>query len=249
MTQIEDSTNFFDEDGHVYSRNNSKTNKNLYFRCKYANGLRCMARVIVEGENIGNAKLTQPHNHSPSKERLCKSKVDKQMGKICNERKFVNAREAFRVVRETVTGDDVNHLPDPNSCNSFVRRRKRKHEQKTPDVVEPAKTANVVETVNVVQPADVVALHVNPADVVETVDVGKPTYSGKPISANEERQAIFDCWHILPIDDDSKWTRLAKYIENEAYVVVLVNSKCETDCNLDLIKTYFRKTITLKYGK
>lgn len=80
LTQIEDSSNYFDEAGFVYSSNNSKAQKNLYFRCKYSNQYKCNARAIVKGDDLNNATLTQKHTHSVIKTDLCKSKLDKKIG-------------------------------------------------------------------------------------------------------------------------------------------------------------------------
>lgn len=136
LTQVEDSNNYFDEDGFVYSPNNTKASKNMYFRCKYTNSLKCRARVIVDEDNFGNAKLTQKHCHLPSDVKLCKTKMDKKVDKICRDRKYITARAVYLLARNDTPADEVDNAPDRQSLSVRVHRRKKEFEPKLPHSFE-----------------------------------------------------------------------------------------------------------------
>lgn len=52
------------------------------------------------------------------------------MNKICNDRKFVTNRVAYTEARENISEGDLQFLPERQSYQSFVQRRKRKFEPK-----------------------------------------------------------------------------------------------------------------------
>ncbi|KAJ6634286.1 hypothetical protein Bhyg_16432, partial [Pseudolycoriella hygida] len=132
LIPIDGSSNYCDEEGFIYSSNITKTNKNFYYRCKYINGYKCNARVIVKNKDFETTTLTQNHQHSASQIDLTKTKFDSKMNKICNDRKFVTNREAYMEARENTSDGDLQNLPERKSYASFVQRRKRKFEPRIP---------------------------------------------------------------------------------------------------------------------
>lgn len=95
-----------------------------------------MARVIVEENNFVNAKLTQKHSHLPSETKLCKTKMDKKVDKICNDRKYITTREAYLLVRKDTPSDEVDNAPDRKSYSTRVHRIKKQYEPKLPHSFE-----------------------------------------------------------------------------------------------------------------
>lgn len=130
LTQIENSSNYFDESGFVYSPNNSKNTKNSYFRCKYSNKKNCYARVIVKNGHFKKAILTHKHSHAASKLALCKTKVDKKMENECKLNEFLTTCEIYFNVRDKIDADDVEYIPNRKSYGYFVHRRKRRNAPK-----------------------------------------------------------------------------------------------------------------------
>lgn len=95
-----------------------------------------MARLIVKDSDFKNATLTKQHQNLPSKLELCKTKCDKKIDRVCNERKFITTREAYLDVRKNIANDEVQYLPERKSYASRVHRIKRKFEPKIPHSFE-----------------------------------------------------------------------------------------------------------------
>lgn len=138
LTQIESSINYFDEHGYVYSRNNSKKLKNLYFRCKNSVLLNCPARAILKNRNPGDSEgyLTKKHSHLPNDCLLQKSKFDKILDDVYQSNKFKSSQDIYLEARKKITTADQLNTPGSTSYSSFLHRRRRKNIPKIPRTID-----------------------------------------------------------------------------------------------------------------
>lgn len=135
---IENTKNYSDQNGYVYSRNNNNPKlKNLYFRCKNSEGIHlCRARAIATNKNLKHVKLTCAHSHLPGEDVLEKTKFDGALDSIIESNKFMPTRELYFKARENVPTDKVRFVPLRKSYGSFIQRRKQKYKPKNPKTVE-----------------------------------------------------------------------------------------------------------------
>lgn len=136
LNQIENSDNYFDDHGYVYSRNNNKNLKNLYLRCRNSKLFRCPARAILANKNTGDGSMTKKHNHLPDKELLQKAKFDKILDGVYQSNPFKKSREMYLEARRKISAADHLHTPPRKSYGSFLNRRRRKKIPKIPHSIE-----------------------------------------------------------------------------------------------------------------
>lgn len=137
MFQVDDSKNFYDERGFLYSKNNSKQIKNSYFRCKNSDRYDCPARAKAPDNNFENAILTRPHNHLPHNGKVDKEKFDKTLKKVCDDNPYLYPRELYVKTRKQMKSQ-INplNIPLKGKYNSFIQRKKRKIIPKIPKSID-----------------------------------------------------------------------------------------------------------------
>lgn len=137
LFRIDDSENYYDEKGFLYSRNNIKQVKNSYFRCKNSSRLGCLPRVKACGNNLEKSILTRQHNHLPLPGKVDKEKFDKQLNKACQESPYSYPRELYTKTRKRMKAE-VNPLSIPlkGRYDTLIQRRKRKFIPKLPKSVK-----------------------------------------------------------------------------------------------------------------
>lgn len=138
LTQIENTMNFSDEKGYVYSLNNYKPEmKNLYFRCKNSSGVHmCTARAKAKDRNFKQSILTSPHTHLPDENVLQKTKFDGILDEMIESNKFMPTRELYFKAREKVPADKVQHIPLRSSYGPYIHRRKKEFIPKIPKTID-----------------------------------------------------------------------------------------------------------------
>lgn len=125
LTQI--GKNFYDEEGHTYSRSNP-TAKHAYFRCHHSKLFHCLARVSARDRNYDKAMLNNDHNHKADLTLFDKLKFDVELEQKFNENPFFPKRDIYHNAKTKVKGisDNLN-IPRLTQKNSTLHRRKKRH--------------------------------------------------------------------------------------------------------------------------
>lgn len=133
LVRIAESQNFYDEDGFIYSKNNTKQIKNLYFRCKNSKRYGCTARAKANDNNLDQSILTRQHNHLPHDGKVEKELFDKELSKACESSPYSYPRELYVKTRKLLK-NKINPLNIPLKAkyDNYIQRRKRKFVPKLP---------------------------------------------------------------------------------------------------------------------
>lgn len=137
MVKIDESENYYDERGFLYSKNNSKQIKNSYFRCKNSKRYGCRARAKACENNLEKATLTRQHNHLPRDGKVDKEKFDKQLIKACEDSPFSLPRELYVKTRKLMKSKiDPSNIPLKGKYDTLIQRKRRKYIPKLPQTVQ-----------------------------------------------------------------------------------------------------------------
>lgn len=137
LFRIDESQNYYDEKGFIYSPNNSKQTRNSYFRCKNSKRYGCHARAKAIENNVEDTILTRQHNHLPHPGKVDKEKFDKQLKKSCDASPFLYPRELYAQTRKRMKHQiDPLNIPLKGKCSSLISRRRRKYIPKLPKSVK-----------------------------------------------------------------------------------------------------------------
>lgn len=136
MTRILQSNNYHDENNYLYTKTQSKSLQNYYFRCKSYIRHGCPARAVAKDRILENAVLRKPHNHTAEIADVDNEKFNKTMDKVLEENEMEKPLKVYLTTKKKLI-DQINteNVAPPKSKESFVYRRKMKKVPKLPKTI------------------------------------------------------------------------------------------------------------------